>query len=131
MFWLAVVSGGLILLQGLLLLILRFRKKNSEKQGGYGALIFPRFEIFLLILALPCICEASAALIQGNWNKYFLHFPYALGQEANWFIHTHIYTHARARAHPHIHTDTHISVCVSLLVTQMRPLSAIHFSYPL
>ncbi|PSR95878.1 Pre-neck appendage protein [Actinidia chinensis var. chinensis] len=66
MFWLAVVSGSLLLIHGLLLLILRFRKKNSEKKGSYGALIFPRFEIFLLILALPCICEASATLIQGG-----------------------------------------------------------------
>ncbi|KAK4394718.1 hypothetical protein Sango_1626100 [Sesamum angolense] len=43
-------------------------KQNKEKQS-YGALIFPRFEIFLLILALPCFCEASAALIQGGTSS--------------------------------------------------------------
>ncbi|KAH7843571.1 hypothetical protein Vadar_018300 [Vaccinium darrowii] len=66
MFWLAVISGSLMLLHGVLLAILRLRKKNSEKEGSYGALILPRFEIFLLILALPCICEASAAVIRGG-----------------------------------------------------------------
>ncbi|KAJ9163761.1 hypothetical protein P3X46_023394 [Hevea brasiliensis] len=66
MFWLAVVGGSLILLHALLFFILKFRKKNSEKQRGYGALTFPRFEIFLMILALPCICEASASLVRGG-----------------------------------------------------------------
>ncbi|GFP90721.1 hypothetical protein PHJA_001216000 [Phtheirospermum japonicum] len=64
MFWLAAISGSLVILHALLLTILKFRKQNKEKQS-YGALIFPRFEIFLLILALPCVCEASAALIKG------------------------------------------------------------------
>ncbi|KAH7857150.1 hypothetical protein Vadar_009631 [Vaccinium darrowii] len=66
MFWLAVISGSLMLLHSVLLAILRLRKKNSEREGSYGALILPRFEIFLLILALPCICEASAAVIRGG-----------------------------------------------------------------
>ncbi|KAM1129088.1 hypothetical protein ACFXTH_038956 [Malus domestica] len=65
MFWLAVICGSLILLRLLVLFILKLRK-NSEKRGCYGALTFPRFEIFLVILALPCICEASAALIRGG-----------------------------------------------------------------
>ncbi|XP_042036904.1 uncharacterized protein LOC121782957 [Salvia splendens] len=64
MFWLAVTGGGLILLHALLLMILKFKRENKEKRS-YGALIFPRFEIFLLILALPCISEASASLIKG------------------------------------------------------------------
>lgn len=68
MFWLAVVSGSIILMHVLLLLILKMRKKNSENQRGYGALTFPRFEIFLVILALPCIFEASAALIKGTFQ---------------------------------------------------------------
>ncbi|XP_021615967.1 uncharacterized protein LOC110617477 isoform X3 [Manihot esculenta] len=66
MFWLAVVGGSLILLHALLFFILKFRKKNYEKHRGYGALTFPRFEIFLMILALPCICEASASIIRGG-----------------------------------------------------------------
>ncbi|KAL7098476.1 hypothetical protein ACP275_09G019800 [Erythranthe tilingii] len=64
MFWLAVITGSLILLHALLFMVLKFRKKNKEKQS-YGALIFPRFEIFLLILSIPCLCEASASLIKG------------------------------------------------------------------
>ncbi|XP_057951479.1 uncharacterized protein LOC131146135 isoform X2 [Malania oleifera] len=64
MFWLAGIGGSFILLHFLLLFILKF--KSSEKQRCYGALTIPRFEIFLIILALPCICEASASLIQGG-----------------------------------------------------------------
>ncbi|XP_075660429.1 uncharacterized protein LOC142630329 isoform X1 [Castanea sativa] len=66
MFCLAIIGGSFILLHALLLVILKFRKKNTEKQRGYGVLTFPRFEIFLIILALPCICEASASLIRGG-----------------------------------------------------------------
>ncbi|GAA0161748.1 hypothetical protein LIER_17992 [Lithospermum erythrorhizon] len=67
MFWLGIIGGSLILLHCLLLLVLRLRRYNKEKNGRqYGALVFPRFEIFLLILALPCVCEASAALIKGG-----------------------------------------------------------------
>lgn len=73
MFWLAVISGSLLLVHILLLFILKLRKKNSERQSGYGALTFPRFEIFLVILALPCICEASAALVKGT-SQTFLTF---------------------------------------------------------
>ncbi|KAH6770632.1 transmembrane protein [Perilla frutescens var. hirtella] len=68
MFWLAVIGGGLLLLHTLLLMILKFRKQNKERQS-YGALVFPRFEIFLLLLALPCISEASAALIKGSTSS--------------------------------------------------------------
>ncbi|KAK0586077.1 hypothetical protein LWI29_000579 [Acer saccharum] len=66
MFWLTVIGGSLVFLHILLLLILKFRKRNYENQGGYGALTFPRFEIFLVILALPCICKASAALLRDG-----------------------------------------------------------------
>lgn len=68
MFWLVVISGSLMLIHVLLLFILKMRKKNSENQRGYGALTFPRFEIFLVILALPCIFEASAALVRGTFQ---------------------------------------------------------------
>ncbi|XP_031287788.1 uncharacterized protein LOC116146511 isoform X2 [Pistacia vera] len=66
MFWLAVIGGSLILLHAFLILILKLKKKKSETKRGYGALIFPRFEIFLVILALPCVCKASAALVTGG-----------------------------------------------------------------
>ncbi|GAB2289496.1 hypothetical protein Dimus_023806 [Dionaea muscipula] len=64
-FWLAVISGSLMSLHSLLLLILRFRE-SSESERRYGALVFPRFEIFLVILAMPCICVASSAVIKGG-----------------------------------------------------------------
>lgn len=66
MFWLAVICGGFMVLHGFLLIILKFRKRNSEKNGTYGALVFPRFEIFLLFLALPGISKASTGLIRGG-----------------------------------------------------------------
>lgn len=66
LFWLAVIGGCLILLHAFLFFVLKCKKRDSEKQGSYGALIFPRFEIFLLILALPCICQASAAIVAGG-----------------------------------------------------------------
>ncbi|KAJ7956220.1 Guanine nucleotide-binding protein, beta subunit [Quillaja saponaria] len=66
MFWLAVISGSLILLHSFPLLILKLKRKNCEKQSGYGALTFPRFEIFLLVLAVPSISEASTALVKGG-----------------------------------------------------------------
>lgn len=66
MFWLGVIGGSLIVLHALLLFIQKFRKGKSEKLKSYGALIFPRFEIFLTIVALPCVCRASAALERGT-----------------------------------------------------------------
>ncbi|XP_004501911.1 uncharacterized protein [Cicer arietinum] len=65
-FWLAVICGGLMVLHAFLLIILKFRKRNSERHRTYGALIFPRFEIFLLFLALPGVCKASSGLIRGG-----------------------------------------------------------------
>ncbi|KAI4343739.1 hypothetical protein L6164_011051 [Bauhinia variegata] len=66
MFWLAVICGGLIILHAFLLFILKLRKRSTEKQRTYGALTVPRFEIFLIFLALPSICKASAVLIKGG-----------------------------------------------------------------
>ncbi|KAL4274505.1 uncharacterized protein LOC107622163 [Arachis ipaensis] len=66
MFWLAVICGGLLVLHALLLMILKYGKRNSDKPRAYGALIFPRFEIFLVVLALPAICKASSDLISGG-----------------------------------------------------------------
>ncbi|KAL5544170.1 hypothetical protein UlMin_007954 [Ulmus minor] len=66
MFWLAVIGGGLVMLHVLLIFLLKLKKKMSENQKGYGALTFPRFEIFLIILALPCVSEVSATLLKGK-----------------------------------------------------------------
>lgn len=65
-FWLAVVCGSLILLHVLLLLFLRWRIKTPL----HGALSFPRFELFLLILALPAVCQASAFVIRGPYTDF-------------------------------------------------------------
>ncbi|KAH9614192.1 hypothetical protein KSS87_017901 [Heliosperma pusillum] len=65
MFWLAVICGSLILLHIFIFLVLKFRKSHA-KLKSYGALVFPRFEIFLLILAIPCICQASTVLMKGR-----------------------------------------------------------------
>ncbi|XP_078177786.1 uncharacterized protein LOC144572199 isoform X2 [Carex rostrata] len=66
MFWLAVIGGGFVFLHMTFLLIFTIRKKESQKQKNFGALIFPRFEIFLIVLSLPCICQASTAIIKGG-----------------------------------------------------------------
>uniref|UniRef100_A0A7N0SVN3 Bacterial Ig-like domain-containing protein n=1 Tax=Kalanchoe fedtschenkoi TaxID=63787 RepID=A0A7N0SVN3_KALFE len=66
MFWLAVIGGSLMFFHALVLSILKLRKPPPGKQKTCGAMIFPRFEIFLLFLALPCICKASALLIRGG-----------------------------------------------------------------
>ncbi|CAI0398578.1 unnamed protein product [Linum tenue] len=68
MFWLVVICGGLILLHAIAILILKYKKREEESQNpsSNGALVFPRFEIFLLILLLPGICKASAVLVKGK-----------------------------------------------------------------
>jgi hypothetical protein len=62
MFWVSIVGGGLAFLHLLTLLYLRWRTKTSLR----GALSFPRFEIFLLILFSPAICQACAFIIRGK-----------------------------------------------------------------
>eukprot|EP01018_Ginkgo_biloba_P013824 Gb_22704 [translate_table: standard] len=62
MFWLGVVGAGLIILHILILIFLKWRTKTSLR----GALSVPRFELFLLILTLPCMCQASAFIIRGG-----------------------------------------------------------------
>lgn len=66
MFWLAVIGGGLMVVHAVLLLILRLRRKKSEGHQEFGALAFPRLEILLLLLALPCVCQAAATVIRGS-----------------------------------------------------------------
>lgn len=53
-------------------------KKNLENQKEFGPLVFPRLEIFLMMLALPCICQASAVIIKGNcFTEFLLHIKLA------------------------------------------------------
>ncbi|OEL29984.1 hypothetical protein BAE44_0008997 [Dichanthelium oligosanthes] len=66
MFWLGVIGGGLILLHLLTLLYFKLRYRGREGRRGYGALVLPRLEIMVTILATPCISQAAAALIRGG-----------------------------------------------------------------
>ncbi|KAL4198739.1 hypothetical protein AMTRI_Chr03g47550 [Amborella trichopoda] len=67
MFWLAIIGVGLMLLHFLLLLLLKWKGNSMVgKQKDYGAVVLWRFEIFLIMLALPCMCQAAAALMKGG-----------------------------------------------------------------
>ncbi|CAH2049760.1 unnamed protein product [Thlaspi arvense] len=59
MFWLAVIGGSLILLHVLLLLILKLRKKNTENENSYGALLFQDLKYFFLFLQYPLFVKAQ------------------------------------------------------------------------
>ncbi|XP_024031820.1 uncharacterized protein LOC21394057 [Morus notabilis] len=62
LFWLGVVGGGLVTAHILVLLFLKWRTGTPV----HGILSVPRFEIFLLILMLPCISQSSAFVIRGG-----------------------------------------------------------------
>ncbi|XP_066364256.1 uncharacterized protein [Miscanthus floridulus] len=68
MFWLGVIGGGLILLHLLTLFYfkLRFRDREQWRRHGYGSLVLPRLEIMVVVLAMPCVAQAAAALIRGG-----------------------------------------------------------------
>lgn len=65
MFWLGVLGGGLVLLHLLTVLYmkLRYRDRKQGRRHGYGALVLPRLEIMVVVLAMPCVSQAAAALI--------------------------------------------------------------------
>jgi len=62
MFWLGVAGGTLIVLHILVVIFMMLRARTSLR----GALSIPRFEIFLLMLTLPSMCQASAFIIRGT-----------------------------------------------------------------
>ncbi|XP_010660753.1 uncharacterized protein LOC104881649 isoform X1 [Vitis vinifera] len=62
LFWLGVGGGSLIIIHILILIFLRWRTGTS----AHGILSVPRFELFLLILMLPCISQSSAFVIRGG-----------------------------------------------------------------
>ncbi|CAN6336588.1 unnamed protein product [Urochloa humidicola] len=66
MFWLGVIGGGLILLHLLTLLYFKLRYRGREGRHGHGALVFPRLEIMVAVLAAPCFAQAAAAVISGR-----------------------------------------------------------------
>ncbi|KAG9445995.1 hypothetical protein H6P81_012123 [Aristolochia fimbriata] len=61
-FWVAVAGGGLTAIHILVVVFLRCRTRTNM----HGVLLIPRFELFLLILVLPCICQASGFLLRGG-----------------------------------------------------------------
>lgn len=71
MFWLAAIVSGLIVLHAIFLLILRSRRRRLEEKKELGALVCPRLEVFILVLALPSICQASSTLIRGRSTTEF------------------------------------------------------------
>ncbi|TXG54876.1 hypothetical protein EZV62_020132 [Acer yangbiense] len=61
LFWLAVGGFSLLSIHALTLLFLRWRIGTSV----HGILSVPRFELFLLILMLPCISQSAAFVLRG------------------------------------------------------------------
>jgi hypothetical protein len=66
MFWLGVIGGGLVLAHALTLVYLKLRYKDKLGRGAAAALVLPRWEIMVVVLAMPCISQAAAALITGG-----------------------------------------------------------------
>ncbi|XP_028099416.1 uncharacterized protein LOC114298962 isoform X6 [Camellia sinensis] len=62
LFWLGVGGVGLLVTHTLIFLFLRWRIRPS----AYGIFSVPRFELFLLILMLPCISQSAAFVIRGG-----------------------------------------------------------------
>ncbi|KAJ8750322.1 hypothetical protein K2173_014237 [Erythroxylum novogranatense] len=62
LFWLGLGGGILITIHVLSVLFLRCRRRIA----AHGALSFPRFELLLLILMLPCMSQSSAFVIRGG-----------------------------------------------------------------
>ncbi|THU55782.1 hypothetical protein C4D60_Mb11t10200 [Musa balbisiana] len=85
MFWLAIFGVGLTFLHVAILCLLKLRR-DSEKQEEYGALVFPRFELILVMLALPCICQASATLIKGKTSTAIVVGVVLLGISTSFLI---------------------------------------------
>lgn len=63
LFWLGVGGAFLLTLHILIIVFLRWRTQTS----AHGILSVPRFELFLLILMLPCISQSSAFVIRGKY----------------------------------------------------------------
>ncbi|XP_027352994.1 uncharacterized protein LOC113863563 [Abrus precatorius] len=62
LFWLGAVGGCLILVHVFMIFILRKRTGGPPQ----GSLSVPRFELFLLILMLPCLSQSSTFVIKGG-----------------------------------------------------------------
>lgn len=62
LFWLGVGGISLLIAHLVIFLFLRWRTQKSV----HGILSVPRFELFLLILMLPCISQSAAFVIRGG-----------------------------------------------------------------
>ncbi|KAL5717574.1 hypothetical protein ACHQM5_010557 [Ranunculus cassubicifolius] len=65
LFWLGVVGGGLFIIHLLIVQLLRWRIGSSV----HGRLSVPRFELFLIIIMIPCISQSSAYIIRGGSTR--------------------------------------------------------------
>ncbi|KAL6139426.1 hypothetical protein ACLB2K_057730 [Fragaria x ananassa] len=65
LFWLGIGGGSLVVIHLLILLFLRWRTGTPS----HGLLSVPRFELFLLILMLPCISQSSTFVIKGGTTE--------------------------------------------------------------
>ncbi|KDP46278.1 hypothetical protein JCGZ_10118 [Jatropha curcas] len=62
LFWLGIGGGSLFIIHVVILLFLKWRIGKVAN----GILSVPRFELLLLILALPCISQSSAFVMRGG-----------------------------------------------------------------
>ncbi|KAI3843899.1 hypothetical protein MKX03_001749 [Papaver bracteatum] len=62
LFWLGIGCGGLLISHFLVVLLLTWRTGTSVNWTLY----VPRFELFLLILILPCISQSAAFVLRGH-----------------------------------------------------------------
>ncbi|CAL9014838.1 unnamed protein product [Prunus brigantina] len=62
LFWLCIGGGSLVITHVLILLFLRWRLGPPAR----GILSVPRFELFLLIVMLPCITQSSTFVMKGG-----------------------------------------------------------------
>ncbi|XP_061368104.1 uncharacterized protein LOC133311102 [Gastrolobium bilobum] len=62
LFWLGVGGGCLLSVHAFMIFFLRHRTGRPPQ----GNLSFPRFELFLMILMLPCLSQSSTFVIQGG-----------------------------------------------------------------
>ncbi|KAL1314635.1 hypothetical protein HN51_041455 [Arachis hypogaea] len=65
LFWLGIGGGCLILAHVFIILFLR-RRTGKPPRGSFSV---PRFELFILILLLPCLSQSSAFLIKGGSTR--------------------------------------------------------------
>ncbi|KAG7012255.1 hypothetical protein SDJN02_25007 [Cucurbita argyrosperma subsp. argyrosperma] len=79
MFWLGTFAGSLIFLHALFLFIMKCRKKIYNTQGNYGALTFPRFELFLTFYK-----EVHQEGQKFHWYQELVRVTLGPGKRSQW-----------------------------------------------